>query len=105
MLKPNRSLVSFYSDHPACCVLIISPHFYVNTKITKAIGYGAREVVVVKTQLLKASKHTNLGWDGTRHDIIGESKYLEVRQFHNRFWDRLVQFVLPVRLLVSVRAY
>ena len=31
VLKPNRSLVSFHSDHPICCVLITSPHFCVNT--------------------------------------------------------------------------
>ena len=31
MLKPNRSLVSFHSDLSACCVLITSPHFCVNT--------------------------------------------------------------------------
>ena len=31
MLKLSRSLVSFHSDHPACCVLNTSPHFCVNT--------------------------------------------------------------------------
>ena len=31
VLKPNRSLVSFHSDLPACCVLITLPHFCVNT--------------------------------------------------------------------------
>ena len=30
MLKPSRSPISFHSDHPACCVLIASPHFCVN---------------------------------------------------------------------------
>ena len=31
MLKPSRSLVSFHLDLSACSVLIISPHFCVNT--------------------------------------------------------------------------
>ena len=31
MLKPSRSPISFRSDRPACCVLIASPYFYVNT--------------------------------------------------------------------------
>ena len=31
MLKPNRSLVLFHSDHLACYVLITLPHFCVNT--------------------------------------------------------------------------
>ena len=31
VLKPSRSLVSFHSDHPACCVLNILPYFCVNT--------------------------------------------------------------------------
>ena len=31
VLKPSRSLVLFHSDLPACCVLITSPHFCVNT--------------------------------------------------------------------------
>ena len=31
MLKPNRCLISFRSDRPACYVLIASPHFCVNT--------------------------------------------------------------------------
>ena len=31
MLKPSRSLVSFYSDLLTCCVLITSPYFCVNT--------------------------------------------------------------------------
>ena len=31
MLKPNRSLISFRLDHPACYVLVASPHFYANT--------------------------------------------------------------------------
>ena len=31
MLKPSRSLVLFHSDHPACCLLITSPYFCVNT--------------------------------------------------------------------------
>ena len=31
VLKPSRSLVSFHLDLPACCVLITSPYFCVNT--------------------------------------------------------------------------
>ena len=31
VLKPSRSLVSFHPDPPACCVLITSPYFCVNT--------------------------------------------------------------------------
>jgi len=27
VLKPSRSPFSFLSDHPACCVLVASPHF------------------------------------------------------------------------------
>ena len=31
VLKPSRSLISFRSDHPACCVLVTLPYFYANT--------------------------------------------------------------------------
>ena len=31
VLKPSRSLDSFHSDLSACCVLITSPYFCVNT--------------------------------------------------------------------------
>ena len=31
VLKPSRSLISFHSDLLACCVLITSPYFCVNT--------------------------------------------------------------------------
>ena len=38
VLKPSRSLVLFNSDHPACCVLITSPYFYVNTLFGMSSG-------------------------------------------------------------------
>ena len=42
MLKPSRSLVSFYLDPPACCALITSLYFCVNniTVGTFAMSFG-----------------------------------------------------------------
>ena len=45
MLKPSRSLVSFHSDLLACCVLITSPHFCVNTLF--GTSYGTTIIMAV----------------------------------------------------------
>ena len=50
MLKPSRSLVSFRSDLLACCVLITSPHFCVNTLF--GTPSGTTIVMVVHKDIL-----------------------------------------------------
>ena len=61
MLKPNRSLVSFHSDLPACYVLITSSHFCVNTLFSTLGGttiimavHNNRDILMVPYEDLPA---------------------------------------------------
>ena len=69
MLKPSRSLVPFHSDLSACCVLITSPYFCVNT-LFGTLG-GTTIVMVVYNKDILMVPYEDL--PDENKDVIGKA--------------------------------
>ena len=76
VLKPSRSLVSFHSDVPACCVLIISPYFCVNT----LFGTPGGTIIVMAIQNKDILMVTYEDFPDEDKNIIGKA----IEEFQNK---------------------
>ena len=77
VLKPSRSLVSFHLDLLACCVLITSSHFYVNTLFGMPGGTTIVMVVLNNKDILIVPYE----------DLPAEDKYVigkTIEEFQNK---------------------